>query len=454
MTTYKIRSSDGVNTNNGATWATAKADLTGPWAAGDVLLLSQAFAQNASSNWTLAAAGTQAAPTQIICVDDSVETPANLATTATITTTLASSISVTGWAYIEGVQFLCGTGATGSSFNLGSTGVTQRYKNCSFALLTTSSAPRIGVNYSDNARQFWENCTVKFANAGQRIQVNGGIFSWRGGGLAANATQPSVVFEPVASIRGGEANIADLDFTAGPANLAMVASGNGAWKFVFNNIVLPTSWTGALISGTPAVQQRVEMYNSITGTSKIYAYVQDADGSLRSDTSIYRNGGAMFGSEAYSLKVSSLTTKFPITGFRSNWIERAFPGTDAEVTGFVAGASKTVSVDIVHDTAVAAGQGAGASFAFQTNEVALEVVTLDTSGNVLGTYHSSAPSSIGAASDILPSTETFVTTGMTTPVKQRLSVPIAPAQVGRIRARVIVYAPNKTLYVCPKLTVA
>lgn len=462
MATYKIRSVDGDNAESGATWALAKADIhTGPWAAGDLLTVSQSHAQSSASGTaiTIATAGTLAAPTQIVCVDDSSESPAATLATASVNTTGSGAhITISGFAYVEGMVFNCGGGTNAANILLGSINASQKYKSSTFNLVSTSGTARIIVCNGDDAAQEWDGCNVKFSAALQRIQLAGGHFTWRGGALASDSVMPSVLMEPPTSAaRGGTATVTDVDLSSGLSTMNLVGgSGVGAWRFVFSNMKLPANWTGRPMAATPGVRQRAELYNSISGTTWIHAYIDDPFGLIQSDTGVYRVGGAMIGSEPISMKMTTnANAKFPSHGLRSNWMERVFPGTDAEVSAFVAGASKTVSVDFVHDTAIAAGQGAGASSAFRNNDFVLEVITLDTAGAVTGTYRSTAPATVlTAAADIGASSEPFTTSGMTTPMKQRLSVTIAPQQAGRIRARIVGYAASKTINYCPKITVA
>jgi hypothetical protein len=120
------------------------------------------------------------------------------------------------------------------------------------------------------------------------------------------------------------------------------------------------------------------------------------------------------------------------------------------------GVAKTVTVEFVHDTNVAAGQGAGTSFAFRDDEIWLEVEYLGASGSPLGTIIRDVKATpLTTAADQTSSSVGWTTTGMTTPVKQKLvSASFTPQQKGYIQCRVYVAKASKTIYVDPKITVA
>jgi hypothetical protein len=117
------------------------------------------------------------------------------------------------------------------------------------------------------------------------------------------------------------------------------------------------------------------------------------------------------------------------------------------------GSEITVTVDIVHDTNVAAGQGAGTSYAFMDDEVWLEVQYLSTSGFPLASFITDRVAVLGTAADQASSSVTWTTTGVTTPVKQALAVTFTPQERGYLHATVCVAKASKTIYVDPKLTI-
>jgi hypothetical protein len=108
----------------------------------------------------------------------------------------------------------------------------------------------------------------------------------------------------------------------------------------------------------------------------------------------------------------------------------------------------TLTVEIVHDS-----QGAGTGSAFQNDELALEVWYAGTSGYPQYVKSTSAKSNlVGTASDYTSSSETWTTTGLTTPIKQKLSVTFTPQEAGEIIWKIVGFKASKTFYYCPDAT--
>ena len=107
------------------------------------------------------------------------------------------------------------------------------------------------------------------------------------------------------------------------------------------------------------------------------------------------------------------------------------------------GAAKTVTVEIVTD-----------GVTLTDGECWLEVMYLGTSGVPLGTLIRDAKADVlASAANQTSSSETWTTTGLTTPIKQKLSVTFTPQEKGFFIARVVLAKPSTTVYVDPKLTV-
>lgn len=183
------------------------------------------------------------------------------------------------------------------------------------------------------------------------------------------------------------------------------------------------------------------MHNCDSGDTNYRLWVEDYAGSIKSETTIIRTGGASDGTTGLSWKMAtSANAEYPVVHLESPEIV-----VWSDTTG-----SKTVTVEIVHDS-----QGAGSGSKFQDDEIWLEVMYLGTSGYPLGTWIRDCKADIMAtAANQTDSSETWTTTGLASPVKQALSVSFTTAEKGFIHARVVMTKASKTCYVCPKLTVA
>ena len=152
---------------------------------------------------------------------------------------------------------------------------------------------------------------------------------------------------------------------------------------------------------------------------------------------LVRTGGASDGVTPISGKLASNgDAEYPLVVVET---------TDISIWNDSVGSSKTVTVEILHDSATNLTDG----------EIWLEVEYLGTSGFPLSSFVSDAKSDVLAtAADQTTSSETWTTTGMTNPNKQKLSVTFTPQEAGYFQAKVYLAKASKTVYICPKLTVS
>lgn len=449
MANRYVRSTDGNNADNGSTWALADADLVGSSAgdaAGDTTWVSQVHAETTAANITFACAGTNATPSRLLCGDDAAEPPTALATTATVTVSTNNALSLGGSFYCYGIIFISnGTIVCNSA----STNNTQVYENCSFQLTNTGSAGNwysAGGN-NNTYRTELINCTFKPTAVGNIHSLSGDTVI-RGGSFLPGSAALTSIFRPNIDRAHANLDCSGFDFSnLGSSVNLFYGSGINSGKFVVRDCKLPASWTGLLVaSGLVGPGERFEMYNCDSTDTNYRLWIEDYAGSIKSETTIVRTGGASDGTTGLSWKmVTSANAEYPLIKLESGEI-MAWNSTLSSITA---------TVEIVHDTNVAGGQGAGTGSRFQDDEIWLEVMYLGTSGYPLGTWiRDSKADVLATAADQTDSSETWTTTGLTTPQKQKLSCTFTPAEVGYIVARVVVAKASKTIYVCPKLTVA
>lgn len=444
MPTIYVRSTDGLDTDNGTTWALAKATLAGAAAidaAGDTIYVSDNHAESNGATQNIALAGTLASPVKVLCADDAAEPPTASATTATAATTGAFGFAFTGTGYVRGIAFTAGSGSNGGSgeanirMNQSSTSATLVFENCDFILGTTATSQQIVVGSSgDNVAHAtrWVNCDVKFANASQNISIRRTFFQWDGGSLLSGGTSPTTLFS--ASAAHSSCQISGLDLTNAGQSINLFAAGvNG--RRVIRNSKLPANWNGSLASGTFVSGERVEMYNCDSADTNYRIWIEDYAGDLYSETTIVRSGGATDGTTPISWKlVSTANAEFPLPTFDTPEIVRWNDTT---------GSAITVTVEIVTDNVT-----------LKDDEIWLEVQYLGTSTRPLSTFASDCKTDpIPAGVNQTTSSVTWTTTGLTTPTKQKLSVAFTPQEKGFIHAVVKLARASTTVYVDPVLTV-
>lgn len=440
MANIYVRSTDGSDADSGATWALAKATLAGACtaaAAGDTIYVSQAHAETGAS--TITGPGTLAAPVKVIVGNDAAEPPTAVST-ASITATAATTLVLSGHSYARGLTFY-----SERNIRLNTVaGNVERFESCAFRLTAANSgAIKLGDALSvAPVAMYWNNCDVRFNNASQYIVPSHGRWIWRGGTYLSGGTSPTNMITIDANRGGTYSEISGVDLSAAAAAMNLVGACTTGALIVFRNCKLPASWSGSLYNGTMLAGLRVEMYNCDNAATSYRLWVEDYCGSIKQEATIIRSGGANDGTSGFSWKmVSSADAEYPTHRLES-----------PEITDWIdtTGAAKTLTVEIVHDSA-----GAGSGSKFQDDEIWLEVMYLGTSGFPLGTPANDAKADpLTAAANQADSTETWTTTGLASPVKQALSVTFTPQEKGFYIARVVLAKASKTVYVCPKATVS
>ncbi len=464
-----LRSADGLDADNGSTWALAKASMGGIDSidtAGETIYVAHTHSETPAA-LTYNFAGTVLLPTRIISVDSTGDpaTPTTALAGATINTQGAgANLQVAGSVYMYKMKLVAGAAgaANVAQLLLNTSGSNhQYYESCELWMLDThsSAAMSLGNAAAGNAQKTsFKNCWIKNGAQFQTINLHGQT-RFQGGGLSAGIPEAVNGLFAVGASGGPSADceFVSFDFSALSATSPLFQSpGARSGRVSVRDSILPASWTASLVvSAFTTPYWRASLTNCKSGSTIIYRRVQDAFGTIQDFTTIYRTSGASIRAVPLSLRMTtSANSKYPSARFESDPMSIAYPGTAAEDAAFVAGTTKAVTVEFVHDTNVAAGQGAGTSFAFRNNEFALEVTVRDAVGGVTSTTYSSAPTDLLAtAADITSSSVGWTTAGLTTPVKQKFVVNVVPQEKGTITAKIIGYAAGKTIYYDPMMTV-
>lgn len=436
-----VRSTDGNSADSGATWALAKAKLSEAAAidtAGDRIFVSHLHDEATAASFTLSWAGTVANPVSIICANDSAEPPAALATTAVVSTTgTGSNPIINGHIYVYGITFQIGDGTDNTSI-LMATGANdvQMYEQCTF-YLRGSGPGRINVTGSANnfPKVYWKNCNVKFNGSSQMLSMTHVNFIWEGGSFLVGAAQPSIAFRSSSATRGAVALISGVDLSALDSGVNLF--GDSGYNAIIRNCKLPPSWSGSLYSGVMTAGGRVEMHNCDSGDTNYRIWVKEYTGELVQETTIVRTGGASDGTTPLSWKI--------ITTANCNFLSGRFASPEIFAWNDTVGSSVTATIEIVHDNLTA----------LKDDEIWLEVQYLGTSGYPLGAFISDSKADVLASADPqTSSSETWTTTGLTNPNKQKLSVTFIPREKSYVIAKVYLGKSGYTVYVDPKLTIA
>lgn len=447
MAAIYVRSTDGSDADNGSTWALAKATLTGAAAidaAGDTIYVSDNHAESTAAAITFAFAGTAASPVRVICGDDAAEPPTTAATTATVSTTGASGITVNGSVYTYGITFNCGTGASAGILTLSANGgEIQRHSHDTFALGTTSNGAVIRAGLTTGGAVgdiFWDACDVSFSAAGQAVEIGAGSFEWHGGSVLSGST-PTTNGLIKCTVRISSAVLVDsVDMSACSSSLNLCSSA-GSGLVIFRDCKLPASWAGSLVTGTVPIGFRAEMHNCDASDTNYTLVISEYAGSILSDTGVYNDAGASDGTTRLSWKmVTAANAEYPVIHLESPEIVRWNDTT---------GSAITVTVEIVHNS-----QGSGTNGVLNDDECWLEVMYLGTAGYPLGTWITDCKSDALATAAAQATSSAAWTGDAAGWDTQKLSVTFTPQEKGFIHARVVLAKASATVYVDPLLTVS
>jgi len=382
---------------------------------------------------------------QIISVDRTSGFPPTVEQAgASIRSTDLIDLTLNNGFYSKGVFWAAGNGgATTRNITLSHTtgGLAHVYRivGGGLELKNSAAASRIIIGGAGlaarNSEAFIERAELRFGNVSQGVQSRNSAIFIRDGNTAGSAiTEFIKSFSDV----GASLDVFGLDMSSCATGVNLLAANIiGAGRALFNCIKMPTGWTGDLIGTLPLnIALTAIACNVDAGDTNYRMSMTGGAYRIRSETAIYRSGGASDGTTPISWKYETsdkptypahVTESLPII----RWNETT-------------GSPVTVTIEVLTD-----------GVTLKNDDAWLEVQYLDDAGYPLGALVSDErPSQLAAAADQDASTANWTTTGITTPVKQKLSVTFTPQQKGFIQARVRIARPSTTVYVCPKLEVS
>lgn len=432
MANIYVRSSDGLDTDTGATWGLAKGTAGGAAAidnAGDLIATSSAHNETLTAATTYNFAGTYSNPTKLYSVNDTAEPPTAIQIGATINSGV-NSLTIAGSLHCLGYTFNIGSGGSNTLLTLSSADQNfQIYENTNIFVLTNSGAGLFIGSLSNTVESFTvlKNCSIKFSGINQKISCAHGALLIQGGNLATGfAAITAGLFAALSNQTNIKVSNFDMSNLAASAALVMGAC-PASGQIVFVNCKLPNNWTGGLCASAPINPGfRAVMYNCGSYSHR----VEMASGTLIPETTLIKTGGSVEGTTATSWKITTNST--------ANELVNCFVTEDLTIENDAIGTTKTVNVDILHDSLTA----------LTNADIWLEVDYLDSSSTtkgVLATNKRSDP--LATPTNHPASSATWTTTGLANPNKQTLQVSITPQKAGNIYVRVCVGIASKTLMI-------
>lgn len=437
-----LRSTDGSNTDDGSTWALSKATMTGAgsaMAAGDTLYVSQAHAETQAAVMTIALPGTVAEPNFVIGSNDAAEPPTAGSEAATISTSGGNALNVNGSAFFEGLTFSAGDAANYANLTInGGTASSYRqvHRKCKFRLVGTHPSNILAFgsgNGNTNCDTLLIDSTYKLSNASSVINLRGDV-KIVGGSLEAGTAALTAIFKIGATSQPAYVFIDGFDASSMSSTVKMfsaAAQQNGV--AVACGCKMPTGWVADNIAGDVGsyVFSRFEMYDTLpAGGSRIPFVVKDAGGLITPESTIVMSGGSEVGSA--KMGASALCTETGQT-------LELFPLSTKIASS---GSAMIATVEFVHDSATP----------LTNADIYVDLYYPTATGEAVATTRRAT--FFSAVSDCPSSSAAWTTTGLASPLKQKITVGFTPGAIGLVRAVVRLGKASKTVYVDTKLTVA
>jgi hypothetical protein len=338
-------------TGGGAPHARLANAFVASWfVAGNTVYIGDNHAESQTTTLTITPTTTSTTIGKLLCHNHSGSYPpvaSDLTTGATVSTTAAVNLTfnpgANGAFYTNGVTFNVGVGVNSTGVQLGintSENSIGFYEKCSFQVAATY----VGISYiavgstATTAFTNWNNCTVKFGNAGQYINVAGGSFNWQNTGqvLASGSTVPTALVAMLTSGNYSNIVLEALDLSQITANIFGTQTGNEGGTRLVKDCKLNAAVTlqqGGMTTAMALVEQVIRSNSgAVAYTSSRYAY----EGTETTETSITRVGGAVDPTgQAQSRKI--------VTTANAQWL-RPFQAEPYAAWNATTGANVTVTV--------------------------------------------------------------------------------------------------------------
>lgn len=450
MANIFLRSTTGNDANTGADWANAKATLGGATgafnaaAAGDTIYVSDNHAESTAGIVTLTSAGTAASPIRVLCVDDAGDpaNPTTLATTATISTSGANALNYgAGHTYMYGIALQAGSAGNAANLVFNTQTGCWIMEQCTLKLNNTNTGSVLtfgSSSASTNSLLRLINCAIVYGSVSQTTRFQG-PFEMFGGSVALTGSVPTTwVLGQTANPTLDHVMLRGVDLSAFGSGKTLFNVGSGCTRIDLGNCKLGASVT--LTTGTPVSSGgwRIRLDNCDSGATNYKMTRHSYEGDITQEIVIVRTGGASNGTTPLSWKmVTSANSKF--------WDPLGFSvGPPIPVWNDNSGSSKTATVEVVTDNVT-----------LTDAEAWIEIEYLGSSSVPQSSFVTDrAADTLATGANQATSTATWNTTGLGTPVKQKLAVSFTPQMKGLIQVKVLLAKASTTMYVDPLVTIS
>ena len=410
--------------------ATTLAAAITAMAAGDTLAVSSAHAE-ASAGITATVPGTTAAVTKILGGTQGASSGLTALATGGVIQSTTATMAINGSFYAANITWRASSASSVTPGFAQTSGNGQTHENCRFEITGTSAISQFRFGATAAAGGSCINLinpVFKYANAGQTAAFDGNA-SVSGGSIDPAGSAITGIFKLSHNSRGARVTIDDFDASAAAASANVVGSlSQGGCYFRARRMKLPASWTGALVaSGQLKIGDRYEMFDFSSGTTKYKAYIQDFAGTLRDENTV---------------KVTANTHSYKAVTTADCGKVQPFRGVEY-FASLASGSAQTITLDVLTDGVTLTDAEAWLEVDYFAGSTSIGTTATDAVADALATPANQTTSSA-----------TWTTTGITTPVKQSLSVTVTPGAADYAIVRAVFAKPSTTVYIDDRLTVA
>lgn len=439
----------GATSGGSGSGCTITVTTAGNLANGDTAFVASNHSATQSTTLRIDLRGTALLPTYTVAVDETASghvppldadvktTPTAVeATTGTVAITLEGATN-SGVRYVSGVKFTAGSSGN-VNVNIASAAATNgllKFKNC---YLKNSGTGTIAIGVSTNSnpmRVVFDGTQVEFGSATAVMGLFLVLFEWLNTTSAIQGTAPTTLFSSIVQC---VAKISDVDLSAIGSGKSLVNNVAATQFYQFAGCKLNSAVAIAVAQTTPG-RASIDVIacdsGNANGTMRHERYTPE--GSQVIETTIIPTlaaNQAGDGVTEVSWKVVSSTLATFINPFECMKIPFLVETTGSQLTA---------KIYIVNDGVTLNNDEAWVEVEYP-GEAATPLMSVATSGklNVLST----------AAANAL-STFSWVTTGLSSPIRQELYATFTPAQVGICYLTIKVGRASTTLYASPLVEV-
>jgi hypothetical protein len=289
-------------------WANAFGNSGGPIEPTKAYVGSDhAETQASSINWS--SKGSMLEPIDLVCIDVAGNIPptaaGDLQTTATITTTSSSDLTINGYfRVVYGITFTAGTSGNITLQINNQTEVDRCFESCNLRLGTgtgSSAKMQFGVGVG---RNILKDCVFKFANTGQSIYT-GGWVQYNNCSVDGAGSIPSIFLQGSSPGSGTMYEFNACDLSALSSSIFVYNNSAQGTNFVtFNDCKVPATFTPVQFNGSNSMTgERVTFNRCSTTTNPLMQMCLERSGTLDSSLTVYRHDGASENSVHYGWRV-------------------------------------------------------------------------------------------------------------------------------------------------------